>query len=96
MHAEQFDVAGIRSGEAFADFDGGRFARAVRTEEAEAFAGANFEVEAVDGDHVLISLAKTSDAQGRLRYDRGHESSIASAEGTCNLRIGQSVEWCRL
>ena len=66
MHAEQFDFAGIRSGQAFADFDRRGFACAVGTEKSEAFAGADFEVEAVDGDDVLISLAKTSDAQSWL------------------------------
>ena len=58
MHAEKFHFTSIGSGETFADFDGGGFACAIGTEKAEAFAGANFEVEAIDGDHVLISLAK--------------------------------------
>ncbi len=88
-HAEQFDVAGIGGGQSFADFDGGCFACAVRPKKAEAFAGAHLEVEAVDGDHVLVGLAETSDTKGWFGYDRRHESSIASEKGTCNLRIGR-------
>jgi hypothetical protein len=86
MHAEQFNFAGIRSGETFADFDGCGFASAIGAEEAKAFASANFEVEAVDGDNFLISLAKTSDAKGWCGSDRGHGSSIASGKWRCNLR----------
>src|SRR5580700_306069 len=86
VQAEQFNFSGIRSGEAFADFHCGGFAGAIGAEQAEAFAGANLEVEAVDSDHVLISLLKTGDAQSRRGYGRGHESSIASGKGRCNLR----------
>ncbi len=64
-HAEQFHFAGIRFCETFTDFDCGCFTRAVGAEEAEAFAHAHFEVEAIDGDHILIGLAKTCDAQNR-------------------------------
>jgi hypothetical protein len=56
MEAEKFHVAGVRSGQAFANFDSGCFTGAVRAEKAEAFARAHFEVEAVDGHDVLISL----------------------------------------
>ena len=84
VHAEQFDIAGIGSGEAFADFDGRSFSCAAGAEEAEAFAGANFEVETVDGDDVLVGLAQTCDAKCGLGNDGGHGPSIAFGERTCN------------
>jgi hypothetical protein len=63
MHPEQFHVAGIRGRQPFADLDRGGFSRAVGPEKAEALASADFEVQAIDGDHVLVGLAKTRDAQ---------------------------------
>src|SRR5271155_5431982 len=84
MHAKQFHFAGIGSRQAFADFDSGCFARAVGTEKAEAFAGVDLQVEAIDGDNVLVSLAETCDAKGRLGDEGGHETSIASGRETCN------------
>ena len=39
-----------------ADADGGGFARAVGAEQAEQLAGANTEVDAVDGDHALLAV----------------------------------------
>jgi len=92
VHAEKFDFAGVRSGEAFANFDGGGFPRAVGSEKAEAFAGAHFEIEAIDSDDVLIGLAKTSDAKGRSGGSGGHGNSIASAGGTCKIRIDAEQE----
>jgi hypothetical protein len=87
MHAKKFHFASVGSGETFADFDGCGFARAIGPEEAEALAGAYFEIEAVDGHDVLISLAKTRYAKGWLGNDRGHASSIASEKETCNRGI---------
>src|SRR5580692_5583691 len=81
MHAEQFDFAGIRFCEAFADFDGSCFTCTVGTEQAEALASPNFEIEAVNGDDVLIRLAETGNTQGWFGCDREHESSIASETG---------------
>jgi len=57
VHAEQFHFAGIGFCETFADFDCGCFTCTVGAEETEAFAGANFEVEAIYGDDILIRLA---------------------------------------
>jgi hypothetical protein len=87
MHAKKFHFTSIGSGETFADFDGCGFARAVGPEETEAFAGADFEVEAVDSDHILISFAETCDAQGGFGDLGGHGSSIASEKETCNRGI---------
>ena len=75
---EQFDLAGIGGGQAFADLDGGGLAGAIGSEQAEALAGAHFEFEAVDGDDIFISLAKTCDAQSWLGSNDRHETSIAS------------------
>src|SRR5580704_3001347 len=82
MHAEKFHLTSIGSGETFADFDGCGFARAIGPKEAETFASTYFEIEAVDSDHVLISLAKTRYAKGWFGNDRGHASSIASRANT--------------
>jgi hypothetical protein len=81
METKQFDVAGIGSSQAFANLDGCCFARPVWPEKAEALAGADFEVEAIDGDHVLIRLAKTADAKGCSGGRVEHESSIALRNG---------------
>ena len=91
MPAENFDFARIGSGETFADFDCGGFAGAVGPEEAEALAGTYFEVEAVDGDHVLINLAKTRYAKGWLGNDRGHGPSIASGMDTFKPSLPDAV-----
>ena len=88
METEQFDVAGIGCSQAFADFDRGCFSRAIGTEKAKALAGVNLEVEAVDGDHVLIGLAKTTDAESWFGGGAKHETSIASGGYTCKTRTG--------
>ena len=91
MHAKKFHFTSIGSGETFADFDCCGFACAVRPEEAEALACMYFEVEAVDGDHVLINLAKTRYAKGWLGNDRGHASSISSRRDTFKPSLGEAV-----
>jgi len=92
MHAKKFHFTSIGGGETFADFDCRGFACAVRPEEAETFAGTDFEIEAVDGNHVLISLAKTRYAKGWFGSDRGHESSIASATDTFKPSLREAAD----
>ena len=62
-HAEHLDLARIGGRQAFADFDGGGFAGAVGPEQAEAFAAAHFQIEAVDGHHVFVGLAQIVEAK---------------------------------
>src|ERR1035438_2359588 len=57
-HAEQTHDAGIGNGEPFADFDGGGFAGAVWSQQAETLASLNVEIDAVDGDHISKGLAE--------------------------------------
>ena len=47
--AEHAHVTGVAVAEALGDLDGGRLAGAVRAEQGEALAGADVEVEPVDG-----------------------------------------------
>ncbi len=70
--AEHFHFAGIGRSQAFADLDGGGFAGAVGTEQAEALAARDFQIEAVDRDHILVCLAKVAQAQRGI----GHQTSI--------------------
>jgi len=82
VHSEQFHFARIGSGEAFADFDGSGFAGPVGPEKAEALARVHLEVEAIDGDDVLIGFAEAADAKGRSGGRVEHETSIASRANT--------------
>jgi hypothetical protein len=63
--AQHQHVALVRVGQAFADLDGGGLAGAVGTQEAEALAGADVEVEPVHRDDVAVSLAEPADEEGR-------------------------------
>ena len=65
-HAEHLDLARIGGGEALADFDGGGLAGAIGSQQAEAFARAHFQIEAVDGDHVFVRLAQIADRRAAL------------------------------
>jgi len=77
-HAQHFDVAGIGGNQPLADFHGGGLAGAVRSEQAEAFAGADFEFQAVDGEHILVSFPQVAHVKGGGRRGGCHLSSIAS------------------
>ena len=82
---EHLDFAGVGLGQPFADLDRRRLAGAVRAEQAEALAGAHVEIEAVDGDDVLVGLAEIGDAQGGRRLGRNHQSSLTVMAGTSTL-----------
>ena len=76
--AEDLDVASVRHGEPLADLDRRRLAGAVRAQQPEALAGGDVEVDAVDGNDLLVSLAKITDPQ-RLRRPGRHPNSMARA-----------------
>ena len=61
---EHLDDAGVGRRQALADLDRRGLAGAVRSEQAETLAGVDLEVDAVDGDDVLIRLPEILDAQG--------------------------------
>ena len=61
--AEDHDLAGVGLGEALADLDGGGLAGAVGSEQAEALARTDLEVEAVDGDDVAVGFAELAEEE---------------------------------
>ena len=89
---EHFHVARIRRGQPLADLDGGGLAGAVGAEQPEAFAGADLEVQARDGDHVVIALAQVANAQP------AEPAPAAASRQSCRPSIRSSVmrTECRL
>ena len=77
-HSQHFDLAGIGGGESLADFHGGGLSGAVGSEQPETFAGTDLEIQAVDGEHILVSLAQIADLQGGSPRYGSHMLSIAS------------------
>ena len=63
---EHLDLAVVRLEQPLADLDGGRLAGAVRAEQAEALAGRDLEIEAVNGNHVSITFTQSVDGERRL------------------------------
>ncbi len=61
--AQHLHLARVGLGEALADLDGRGFPRAIRAQEAEAFARLHVEIDPVDGHHVLVGLAEGAYAQ---------------------------------
>ena len=64
VEAEELDCAFVGSGQAFTHFDGGGLPCPVWTEQAKAFAARDFEVDAIDGLDVGVSLADAAEEQG--------------------------------
>ena len=60
--AEHFDIACVGLGKPLADLDRRRLAGAIGTKEAEALAGTNGEVEAIDGDDITVGFTQTRNA----------------------------------
>lgn len=60
---EDGDVTAVGGGESLADLDGGGFAGAVGSQEAEALAGAHVEVEAIDGDDIGVRLTECAERE---------------------------------
>jgi hypothetical protein len=51
---QHLNLARIRRSQALANLDGGRLARAIGTQETEAFARAHLQIDVVDGNHILM------------------------------------------
>ena len=84
--AEYHDVARVPREQPFADLDGRGLAGAVRAEEAEAFAVANFEVEAVYGDDIAIGFPEAAYDQSVCRcHHRGTKGVMWVGQG-CRRR----------
>ena len=64
VEAEDADVAAGALADAFEDFDGGGFACAVGAEQAEDFAGADFEIDASNGLEIAVFFAESGDGDG--------------------------------
>jgi hypothetical protein len=69
VEAEEFDGAGIRRGEPFANFDGSGLPCSIGAKQAETFAGRNLKVDAVDradpfGTGYGEGFAQIADAKG--------------------------------
>src|SRR3989442_14957009 len=69
-HSQDLDLAGVRESQPLEDLDGGRLAGSVGSEQAEAFARLDREVEPGDGDHVAVALREAA-ATNRGHYGRG-------------------------
>ena len=77
LHAEDLDGAGVGREEPFADFDGRGLSGAVGAEETEALAGADLEVERVDGDDVGVGLTETANREREWRSgSSGHRGKL--------------------
>ena len=63
---KHFDVAGIGSRQAFANFDGRRLAGAVGPEEAKAFTRRYLKIQTVDRDDIAEGLAEPADPDVRV------------------------------
>jgi hypothetical protein len=70
MHAEDLHITRGGTKEAFENFDGGRFACAVGSQESEAFTAANFEIKPVygidDPSASLIVLVQAATGNNRF------------------------------
>ena len=89
--AEHLDLAGIRRVEALQDLDGGGLAGAVRTEQPEALAGADLEIEAVDGDHVAVALDQPDAAECDRRVRGGPRCDPNRAGGGSRDHVSRAA-----
>ncbi len=64
LEPKQFHRSGVGRRKAFADFDGGGLAGAIRSQQAEALSAHHLEVETIDSHHVAEGLAQTAERQG--------------------------------
>jgi hypothetical protein len=78
VHVQHRDVTRILGRQTFANLNGGRLASAVRPEKAEALSRTHLQVDAVNGDNILVLLPEIAKAKGSFGHRFGHTSSIAS------------------
>ena len=69
-HAQQLDLPRRRCEEPLQDLDGGRLARAVRPQQAEALAAPDREVEAIDRHHRRAGSARGPAPAGVVRFPK--------------------------
>src|SRR5437899_12382944 len=85
---EDLDVPAVGNGEALEDFDGCGLAGAVGTEQTEALAGTDGEIQSLDRDHVSEALSEGAAADGydlwvSLSFSGGASCAIFSACSSC-------------
>ena len=92
--AEDAHVAGVARPEPLGDLDGGRLAGAVRAEQREALAGADVEVEPVDGGPPRVGLGESPDgdrvchASSVLPVDPGRDARAVDRTSTDRWTLG--------
>src|SRR6185295_15135338 len=90
--AEDFDLALIRHGQPFENLDGRGFSGAVGTEQAEALADCDGQVEAIHREHVVVSFdepAAVDRSQAQPSFFSVFASVIADfrASSSCITRL---------
>ena len=91
IEAEHAHIAGGALADAFENLDGGGFARAVGTEQAEDFAGLDFEIDAADSFEVAVAFVETVNGNGqRVGHGLLSENNGQDAR-TCSV-IRRAVE----
>jgi hypothetical protein len=70
VKAEDDRLAAVGRAKALEDLDRGRFARAVRPEQAKDLACGDIEIDPIDGARVAVTLDQAADTDDRLPGDR--------------------------
>ena len=84
--SEYLDFSGVRGGEPFADLNRCRLTGAIRTQQAEAFAGPDLERDTVDGNDVLVGFPQPADVQGSSTGRVRHAPSLLAGRSVCPER----------
>jgi hypothetical protein len=79
LHAEDLDGPGVGVQKSFADLDCRGLSGAIGTEETEALAAADLEVERVDGNDVGVGLSQTANLRVRVAQWRKRASRKINA-----------------
>src|SRR5207245_7997456 len=88
LFSEHAGLSRGRVAKALQDLDGGRLARAVRSEEGEHLALVDVEVDAVDGRDVRIPLHEAADLDHMLAHARlPRRTDIARCHGVFGLVV---------
>src|SRR5450755_3309577 len=91
IHAQNFDLAGIGRGQAFADFNRGGFPRPVGAEEPEAFAFQHVEIKSVNGNDVLVPLNQLANAKSRFLGAFTHRKQYRRSTAIYEQRRSESL-----
>src|SRR5882762_3353701 len=89
--AQHLDLAAVRWCQAFQDFDGGGLARSIRSEQAEALAGGDGQVEPRHGGDVAVALDQTDATDGGCGSQEG--ACSASGFSICDALLSDWSSW---